>query len=195
MDTSIIYQIITFFDNIDDIINNYVDRVELTPVQITNTAYITGFRRSQSSYTSVDVHIKEIRKVKLEGLHASITDEGGWYMMEPDGEVWVNSTMITDSALKIALEKFKKSFGDLKSFHVMLSKWKDDKDKFPHVEVTVFENKRVACKEALHMRKQYSNMSNKFQIYNQEGELLQGEEINAQEHEMSDFELVTCKMD
>ena len=192
--TNIVYKIITFFDNIDDMLNNFIDSVELTPVQITSTAYITGFRRSQSNYTSVDVHIKEIRKVKLNGIHTSITDDGGWYMMEPDGEIWVNSSMITDKALETALEQFKKKMGELKSFHIMLSKWKDEGDNFSHVEVALFENKRVACKEALKMRKKHKGVSNKFETYDSQGELI---EYNAdtQEHEPSDFELVTCKME
>ena len=194
METNITYKIITFFENIDDMLNNYVDRVELTPVQITNTTYITGFRRSQNNYTSLDVHIKEIRKVKLNDLHTSITDEGGWYMMEPDGEIWINSSMLQDNVLKIALEKFIKIFGDLKSFHLMLSKWKDEGDDYSHVEVSLFENKRVACKEALQMRKKHKNVTTKFEMYNNNGELIAFNQ-ETQEHEPSDFELVTAKVD
>ena len=194
MEATITEKIMTFFDNIDDMLNNYVDKVELTPVQITSTAYITGFKRSLSNFISLDVHIKEIRKVKLEGIHTSITDDGGWYMMEPDGEVWVNSMMLSEKALETALQQFTKKMGELKSFHLMLSKWKDDGDNFNHVEVALFENKRVACKEALKMRKKHQNVSNKFEMYNNQGELV---EYNAetQEHEPTDFELVTCKID
>lgn len=192
METNIIDDIIKFFDSIDDIINNYVDKVELTPVQITNTAYITGFKRSQSNFQNIEVHIKEIRKVKIQGINTSITDEGGWLMMEPDGEIWINSTMITNTALKITLDKFKEILQKLNQLHIMMSKWKDEGENFSHVEVTLFENKRVACKEALNMRKKHKNVSNKFQTYNKQGELIQNN--ITKQYEPSDFELVTCKI-
>ena len=194
MEATLTEKIISFFDNIDDMLNNYVDKVELTPVQITSTAYITGFKRSLSNFVSLEVHIKEIRKVKLEGIHTSITDDGGWYMMEPDGEVWVNSMMLSEKALETALQQFTKKMGELKSFHVMLSKWKDDGDNFPHIETSVFEDKKVACKEALKMRKKHKNVSNKFEMYNNQGELIQYNS-ETQEHEPTDFELVTCKIE
>ena len=49
MEISMVYRIMTFFDNIDDMLNNFIDKIELTPVQITNTLYVTGFRRSQTN--------------------------------------------------------------------------------------------------------------------------------------------------
>jgi hypothetical protein len=189
MEISIVYKIMTFFDNIDDMLNNYVDRVELTPVQITSTLYITGFRRSQSNSTSIDVHLKEIRKVKLENTHTAITDDGGWYMMEPDGEMWVNSSVLSEQILKLGLDKFITTFGNLNSLHLMLTKWRDDGDTFSHVEVALFENKRVACKEALAIRKIHKNVTTKFEMYNKEGELMENE------HEPTDFELVTAKVE
>lgn len=190
MEISMVYRIMTFFDNIDDMLNNFIDKIELTPVQITNTLYVTGFRRSQTNYTSIDVHLKEIKKVKLDNLHASITDEGGWYMMEPDGEIWVNSSVLTEQMLKTALDKFITTFGNLNSFHLMLTKWRDDGDSFSHVEVALFENKRVACKEALAIRKKHKNVTTKFEMYNKEGELMDNPI-----HEPTDFELVTAKVE
>lgn len=186
------YRIINFLENIDDMLNNYVDRIELTPIQITSTLYLTGFRRNSINYTSVDVHLKEIRKVKLDNLHASITDEGGWYMMEPDGEIWVNASVIAEQPLKIALEKFTAAFGNLNTFHLMLTKWRDDGDNFSHVEVALFENKRVACKEALAIRKIHKNVTNKFEMYNNNGELI---DKPITTNEPSDFELVTAKVE
>lgn len=194
MDKNINERIMSLFENIDDKLNNGIDRIELTPVQITKNCYITGFRRAQSSYQDIDVHIKEIRKVKLGGINSSITDDGGWYMMEPDGEIWVNSTMISNMALDIALEHFTKKMEELKSIHLMLSKWKDENDNFPKVEVALFESKRVACKEALALRKKHKNVSTKFEMYNDKGELISfnGETTK---NEPSDFELVTCKVE
>lgn len=197
METKIAEKITDLFDSIEDILNNFVDVVELTPVQITSTAYIVGFRRTPTlsgMYSNIDVHIKEIRKVKLNGLHSSITDEGGWYMMEPDGEIWVNMIMLSEKALETAVDKFSEKFNELNSFHIMQSKWKDEGDKFSHIEIALFENKRVACKEALKMRKKHKNVSNKFETYNKEGELITFNQ-ETQEHEPSDFELITCKVE
>lgn len=183
-------KIMTLFDNIDDMLNCFVDRIELTPVQITKNCYITGFRRHSAAYADIDVHVKEIRKIKLEGINSSITDEGGWLMMEPDGEIWLNSIMIDDKTLETALQHFTKKMGELKSFHIMMSKWKDNTNDYPNVEVALFENKKVACKEALAMRKKHQGMSNKFEMYNNQGELISFSQEQTQ-HEISDFELVT----
>ncbi len=193
MNANVNYNIMKLFDNIDDMLNCFVDRLELTPIQITKNCYITGFRRTSAAYADIDVHLKEIRKIKIEGLNTSVTDEGGWLMMEPDGEIWVNSTMLTDTTLNQALQHFTKKMGEINTYHIMMSKWKDEKDEFPHVEVTLFENKRVACKEALNMRKKHQNVSNKFEMYNNQGELLSfTTETQQKQHEPTDFELVTC---
>ena len=190
MEVTVAYKIMSFFDNIDDMLNNFIDRMELTPVQVATNLYVTGFRRSQTNYTSIDVHLKQIRKVKLDNIHASITDEGGWYMMEPDEEMWVNSSILSEDVLKMALEKFITTFGNLQSFHLMLTKWKDEGETYHHIEVSLFENKRVACKEALKLRKKHQNVSTKFEMYNKEGEL-----IDKPANEPTDFELVTAKVE
>lgn len=192
MEVTTVYKIISFFDSIDDTINNFIDRIELTPVQVSENLYVTGFRRSQTNCNSVDVHLKQIRKVKLDNLHASITDDGGWYMMEPDSEMWVSSSVLSETTLSFALNKFITTYANLNSFHVMLSKWKDKSDTFNCVEVSLYENKRVAYKEALALRKLHTNVTTKFEMYNKKGELIN--EMKAQ-HEPSDFELVTAKID
>jgi hypothetical protein len=75
----------------------------------------------------------------------------------------------------------------------MLTRWKDDGDSFPHVQVALFENKRVACKEALAMRKKHKNVTTKFEMYNKNGELIENNTITTKEP--TDFELVTAKVD
>ena len=190
MEQTIVFKIMSFFDNVDDMLNNFVDRMELTPVQVGNNLFVSGFRRSPSNNTSIDVHLKEIRKIKLDNINASITDEGGWYMMEPDGEIWVDSHVLSDAVLKTVLAKFMENFGKLNTLHIMLSKWKDEGDDYFHVEVSLFENKRVACKEALAMRKKHKNVTNKFEMYSSEGDLI--ESIAQENKEPSDFELITC---
>lgn len=187
-----LYEIMRFFDNIDDMINNFIDRMELTPVQIGQNLYITGFRRSSNNYASVEAHLKQIRKIQLENINAKITDEGGWYMMEPDGEMWVDCNIISNDLLKKALDAFITNFSKLQSFHLMLSKWKDEGENLSHVEVSLFENKRVACKEALAMRKIHRNVTNKFEMYNNQGDLIEG---IMEAHEPTDFELITCKVE
>ena len=191
MEITTLYKIMAFFDSIDDTINNYIDKMEMTPVQVSETLYVTGFRRPNSSQMKVDVHVKQIRKVKIDNLHASITDDGGWYMMEPDSEMWIDSSVLSEEVLNTALDKFITNYSKLNTFHIMLSKWKDNGDGFPTVEVSLYENKRVACKEALAMRKHHTNVTTKFEMYNKKGELVN--ESGAQ-HEPSDFELVTAKV-
>jgi hypothetical protein len=74
----------------------------------------------------------------------------------------------------------------------MLTKWRDDGDNFSHVEVALFENKRVACKEALAIRKIHKNVTTKFEMYNNNGELI---DKPITTNEPSDFELVTAKVE
>jgi len=193
MEVHILYRIMTFFDNIDDMLNDFIDKIELTPVQIANNLYVTGLRRSSTSNTAIDLHIKQIRKIKLDNINAKITDDGGWYMMEPDNEIWLTTALFSENVLEKVLAEFIKTMGKLNSFHIMTTRWKDEKDNFTHVETSLYENKRVACKEALAMRKIHKNVSNKFEAYNSQGELIKGSTVETTQHEPSDFELVTAK--
>lgn len=179
-----------FFDYVEDTINDSIDRIELTPIQISNTSYICGLRRSQYSLIDVDIHIKEIRRIKLLETNK---ENDGWWMLEPDGEMWINSTLLNEKILENAFTKFKENFNKLNTYHILTSKWKDQKTNLTCYETTLFENKRVACKDALKLRKIHKDVTNKFNMYylNENGEVM---EVNKTK-EPSDFELVTCKVE
>lgn len=192
MKSTVIENLSKFFDDIEDELNGFVDRVELMPVEVDDDVYITGFRISRYSSDDIEVHLKHIKKIKLDKIEPPITDENGWFLLEPDDEMWVSCTIVSDIKLQKALDRFIDNYNSLTTIHVMETKWRDEGEPRSNLEVSLFDNKRAACKEALAMRKQHNNVTNKFEMYNHKGEILNSPIVKK---EPTDFELVTCSID
>ena len=178
--TNTVLEIVSFFEDIEDVVNEMVDRIEIEPIPLSSTLYITGFKHSEFSYTSMEAHVKQIRKLKLNNLQTSATSDGGYYLMEPDGEVWMDCALLADGIVKGAFNSFKEKFGKLNSFHVMKVSFREKGSAVKQERVIIYESKRVACKEALQMKKIYDDVHPKFSI-------IQNEE--GKEHEPTDFEI------
>lgn len=185
------YDISDFLEEIDDAIGDYVDRVELEPIRLNNNTYITGFRRNSFTYTDIEAHVKEIRKLKLHTLNASITDEDGFYMMEPDGEMWMHVDMLSEKVIRNAFEEFKSNFEKLTTFHVMNVKYKEKGSKAIRIETLLFKNKRVACKQGLLLKKKYDEVTFKFTEYVKVNDewIEKDSSVEQPKHEPSDLEV------
>lgn len=178
-------KILNFFDNLDEIFNNFVDRVEMSPVPLTPNVYLSGFKRSFNNAASIQAHLKQINNIKLIDTKTSPTTEGGWNLMDNDGEIYLNTYAISQTLLDEAVTKFIGNYKDIKTVHIGTTKWKDNTDTYTQTEVTLYENKKVACKEALNFRKLHQNVSTTFESLDAQGQTLP--------KEPSDFELITCK--
>lgn len=188
MDTARKNKLQDLFNYIDDTLNVFIDKFEITPIHIGRSLYVTGLKRASTSvlYNDIDAHVKEIRTLKLPFVDSRVTDEGGVYMLEPDGEVWMDCEALSQDAIDTIIEKFEECIKSLDTMHIMISKWKVDKDTHSHIEIGMYENKRVAYKEAVAMRKKYTNVTNKFEMYNAQGDLI---EKNVKK-EPTDLELI-----
>ena len=176
-------RILNFFDNLDEVFNTYIDRVEITPIRLTSTIFITGFKRSFNNSTALKVHLKEVKNIKGNDIEAYATSDGGYNLMDNDGELWLNTYAMSPSLLGDAITAFIKKYGEIKTVHIGTTKWKDETDTYTKMEVTVYESKKVACKEVLNFRKLHQNVHTTFEALDING--------NA---EPSDFELVTCEI-
>lgn len=185
------YDISDFLEEIDDAIGDYIDKVELEPIKLGNNMYLTGFRRTAFVYTNIEAHIKEIRTVKLNTLSAALTDEDGFYMMEPDGEVWMHVDMFSDRLIRNAFEQFKTNFEKLTSLHVMNVRYKEKGSKATHIETLVFKNKRVACKQGLLFKRKYDEVTIRFTEYVKVNDewIEKDSSVEQPKHEPSDLEV------
>ena len=75
MDISIIQQIMTFFNNACDLTADYVDRVEINPIRLYGNIYITGFKRGFTYGSTVEAHIKELRRIQVKTDIAASDEE------------------------------------------------------------------------------------------------------------------------
>lgn len=185
------YDISDFLEEIDDAIGDYIDKVELEPIRLGNNMYLTGFRRTAFVYNNIEAHIKEIRTVKLSTLSAALTDEDGFYMMEPDGEVWMHVDMLSDKLIRDAFEQFKTNFEKLTSLHVMNVRYKEKGSKTTHIETLVFKNKRVACKQGLLFKRKCDEVTIRFTEYVKVNDewIEKNNAVEQPKHEPSDLEV------
>ena len=169
-----------FFNNVDDITNNYIDRVEIEPIRISNTLYLTGFRRTPFSSFATEAHVKEIKSIKVTTLSNEV-------LMESDNELYIPTVLFSESILNGMFNKFQTFFNNLNSFtHIHLEYKIKDKN-MRRCEDIIFPTKKAACKEALAYRKIYEEVKNKCEEYksNEQGKFVEG-------HQPTEFELATA---
>lgn len=182
----ITYDIIDFLEDIDDITNDIVDKMEVEPVRLSSNIYVTGIKRAIDSYTDVELHLKQIRTIKLTSNNKSITDDDGLWMMEPDGEMWVNTQLLDEKVVESAFNKIKDNFNKMKSFFLMRVTYREKGSAINHVETLLYKNKKVACKEAIRMKKKYEEVHVKFETFSGAN----GEYNTV--HEPTDFEIAAA---
>ena len=187
--STLIYKIVNLLDTVDDITNDYIDKIEIEPTYFGGNLYISGFERSPLNYTDVKAHIKQIRKINLKSLNSTITMNGGELMMEPDGEVMMDCNLLDEDMLEMTFDKFKENFEKLNSFHIMHVTYREKDGDNKKSKTYMYESKKVACKEALAMRKIYKDVSVKFTTFQADTE--KGG-FNLIQREKTDFEIATA---
>ena len=159
-------EVFEFLEEIDDMVNDFVDKIEVDPIRLTANTYITGIRRTAFSYTDMEFHVKEVRTVKLPSMDKKITDDGGLYMLEPDGEVWMHVELFAEGIIKGVLNKLRENFKTMKTFHTVELRYKDKNGIKSYYQTVLYQNKKVACKEILKLKRKYDDVKWKFQEYN-----------------------------
>ena len=186
MNNDLSLEIFDFLEEVDDMADDLIDRVEAEPIKLDANRYVTGFKRSDFSYTDIEFHIKEIRTIKLKTLDKSITDDDGVYMMEPDGEMWMSAYLLHEKVTRKLLETFKENFSKMQSFHLMELNYREKGTGKIHGETILYKNKRVAYKEAFKLKKQFDEVRVKFKEYNNVNGAFK------QTHEPTDFEIAVA---
>jgi hypothetical protein len=185
MDISIIQQIMTFFNNACDLTADYVDRVEINPIRLYGNIYITGFKRGFVYGSTIDAHIKELRRIQIK-TDIAASDEEGYYFMEPDNEMWLPCVMLSEELLKIAFKQFTEEFNKIKEFHVLDVQYKEKGKEVHHSETIYYQHKRTGCKDAMKYRKEFEQCSIKFRIFNREG---------VETNKQTDFDILTAAVE
>lgn len=185
MDSNILLDISDFFDELDDAVNDFVDRIEIEPIRLYSDIFITGLRRIPTAFNLFEAHLKQIQTIRLNGEDGKIN-----YVLasEPDGEVWFNCNMFADTTLKAAFKNVKEQFAKEETYHLMTVDYNEKNSSIRNSLNVIYNNKRAACKEALQMKKKYENVKVTFQIYklNMEGFLEEAD------REPTDFEIATA---
>ena len=141
-----LYDIIQFIEDTTE--ENSITQVEITPVHFAEeNMYITGFRVDTDTPL---IHVKCINKLKIN----STQEQTEYYMMNPDAEAWIEIDALDTFALKNAIDELTKKIYKLTTLDVLHVSYKDNgKD----IERNIaYNSKRIACKEAMTMRKLYT---------------------------------------
>ena len=183
MDINITHRIMGFFNNVADMTSDYVDRIELEPIQLFNNLYVTGIKRNFTYGYSIEIHIKEIRRIQIK-TDAAAPNDDGWYFMEPDNEMWIPCHLLDEETISKTFDKFVKNFGEVKEFHVVDVAYKEKGKERHHSETIYYQNKKTAYKDAIKFRKEHEQCSSKFHVFSNTC-------VNG-EHKPTDFEILTA---
>jgi hypothetical protein len=155
---------------------NSITQVEITPVMFAEeNIFLTGFRMD----TDIPlIHLKHISKLKTN----STQQQTEYYMMNPDAEAWIGIDALDTFTLKNTIDELNKKIYKLTSLDVLHVSYKENgKD----VERNIaYSSKRIACKDAMMMRKLYSNFKLHF-----------SQARNKNSKQISDLEFATAPLE
>lgn len=156
-----INEIIDFFGYMSDLTEHYITSIEVRPIRIKENLYVTGLRRRGLGI--VEVHLKDIKKVQLalDGYEMEYP-----LKQEPDGDLWIEADMLANTTLTTLFNYVKNKFLSLKEFTVAelmyRLKTRSSSDYVMKEEVTVYEDKRLACREVITKRRGCESFKSKF---------------------------------
>ena len=143
--------IFDFFKYLNQLTEQFITGIEVSPIRIKRDMYITGFRRIGLSF--IEAHVKHIKQLMVK------TNE---YSMEmplketPEAEMWIDIDLLSKETIRNAFNDLRNHFFKLKGFVIVQTnyKLKSEPDNLcSQEEVIIYDNKRVACKETIAKRK------------------------------------------
>ena len=183
-----VIQLMTIFEDIDQIINNYIDKVEINPILIKDDTYVCGIQRTLTQNDTVLIHIKQIKTIKLNNNENNNTET--LYMIEPYTDMYIDATLIEQNIIQQIITEIKNIINNITEIVLAITKYKDKQDTYSHIIITAYQNKKIACKDILRFRKIHQNVTTKFETYNKQGQIIY---TNQKTQKQIDFELITAK--
>lgn len=129
-------------------------QIEMSPITFSDgDVYLTGFRVD----TPIPFfHLKTMRRLNLYGQNSSSRQQIEYYMMNPDAEMWIECEALDSAALSDALSQIKKKLYKSTALDIMHITYRDNGE---DVERNIaYDSRRIACKEAISMRKRYDTL-------------------------------------
>ena len=129
-------------------------QLEISPVPFSDeNIYLTGFRVD----TPIPFfHLKTMRRLNLYGQNSSSQQQVEYYMMNPDSEMWIECEALDSAALSDAISQLKKKVYKSTALDITHITYRENGET---VERNIaYDSRRIACKEAMSMRKQYDTL-------------------------------------
>lgn len=156
-------------------------QLEISPVPFSDeNIYLTGFRvDTPTPY----FHLKTMRKLKLFGQNSSSKQQMEYYMMNPDSEMWIDCEALDSNIISDAISQLKKKLFKTTALDIMHITYRENgEDVERHI---AYDSRRIACKEAMSMRKRYDTLHFHFtKVGNKEST-----------HKMTDLEFATAALE
>lgn len=143
--------IVEFFKYLNQLTDMFVTCIEVKPIRIKRDMYITGFKRI--GLTFVEAHVKHIKQLTVKTNDYSIEMP---LKDTPEAEMWIDIELLSPSTIREAFNELRNYFFKLKGFEIaqIQYKLKTELDNLcTQEDVTIYDNKRLACRETIAKRK------------------------------------------
>ena len=135
-----------------------ITQLELTPIPYADeNVYLTGFRIDTPSPM---IHLKVIKKIKLFSAEPSTQSQIEYYMMNPDAEMWIDCDTLDGYNLSHALDELTKKVYKSTGLDVINLTYLENGEEVERI--SAYSSRRIACKEAMTLRKQFPTLKFKF---------------------------------
>lgn len=152
--------IVEFFKYLNQITDLFVTSIEVKPIRIKRDMYITGFRRI--GLTFIEAHVKHIKQLMVKTNDYTMELP---LKMTPEAEMWIDVELLSPSTIREAFNELRNHFFTLKGFEILQLQYKlksEPNNLCSQEEVTIYDDKRTACKEAIAKRKLCSMFKSHF---------------------------------
>lgn len=156
-----------------------ITQVEINPTPYADdNLYVTGFRVDTPSPM---IHLKLIKKLKLTTQQPQQVE---YHLMNPDAELWIDCDALDSYTLKNTIDELNKQIYKTTTLEVMHVSYKDKPEDNTIERNIAYNSKRVACKDAMQLRKNHNFFKLKF-----------SQAKNKDCHTISDLEFATAALE
>ena len=155
----ILTNIINLFEHVKQMTKIHVNRIELKPIKIKGNTYLCGIKRHDIN--KIELHIKKLNIV-------TIVNNEELFNNEPLEEFYLDYELITQDVLQTIFSKFKQYFNQNYNKFIITQITYNENNNYANIEEnTVYDDKKLACKEIIKLRKIKNNLKSSFKYINQ----------------------------
>ena len=155
-------QYLNLFKSLNDKTNHYINKIEIKPIKIKNNIYVSGLKKS--NITQLQLHVKIFDDIII---NPNTQYQQQITKYQPNNDIYLDIELFSQDLLTKLLNDINTYVNQQLNNYTIATfnfKLKDNKSNNYAIQedVTIYDDKKLACKDAIKLRKLSTFFKSKF---------------------------------